>query len=112
MIKYIILLGLLLAGCSHKTTKSSTINVEMVGSWKNTTGCSATFTKTNDQLVLESFTDGRQNSLSDILLKSEKISIMTTFKAQNAKVNFSGSFVEGVVIIKDYCTEPLHKTDS
>jgi hypothetical protein len=103
-----------LSACNHKsgTTTPSSINIEMFGTWRNDSGCVATFTTINDRLVLAKFTNGKKDTLSNIILLSKKVSIMTTFKPQNAEVDFSGSFLEGVVIINTHCTDPLHKVDS
>lgn len=100
--------------CSHKpqSTTPASINIEMFGTWRNDNGCQATFAKVNDRLVLTKFTDGKNDTLSNIILISKKVSIMTTFKPQNAEVDFSGSFLEGVVIINTHCTQPLHKVDN
>jgi hypothetical protein len=84
----------------------------MFGTWRNDNGCEATFARVNDRLVLTKFTDGKKDTLSNIILVSKKVSIMTTFKAQNAEVDFSGSFLEGVIVINTHCTQPLHKVDS
>lgn len=115
MIRNVILfiISMLLLGCIHKagSESASNINIEMFGSWSNDSGCAATFAKVNNGIVLSQFTDGKANMLSDVSLISKKISIMTTFKAENTKVKFSGSFLEGVVIIDTYCTQPLHKID-
>ncbi len=103
-----------LFACSHKqqSTTPASINIEMFGTWQNGSGCQATFAKINDRLVLTKFTDGKNDTLTNIILISKKVSIMTTFKPQNAEVNFSGSFLEGVVIINTHCTQPLHKVDN
>lgn len=104
----------ILVGCSHKTKPElvSGINIEMFGSWRNDNGCDATFAKVKNNLVLIKFTDEKSNQLSNIILMSKKISIMTTFKAQDSKLDFSGSFLEGMVIINSYCSQPLHKIDN
>jgi len=103
-----------LFACNHKpqSITPASINIEMFGTWQNGSGCQATFAKVNDRLVLTKFTDGKNNTLSNIVLISKKVSIMTTFKPQNAEVDFNGSFLEGVVIINTHCTQPLHKVDN
>lgn len=109
-------LGLVsLISCNHESKKPSispAINIEMFGSWRSDNGCAATFAKINDRLVLTKFTDEKNNTLSNIILISKKISIMTTFKPENKEVDFSGSFLEGVIIINSHCTGPLHKVDN
>ena len=114
MNKYFIwsILGLLLVACGHKAKPKSTINVEMLGNWSNDSRCVATFAKIHDNLVLTRFTDGKNNVLKNVFLISKKVSIVTTFKSQNPDINFSGSFLEGVIVIDNYCTEPLHKLGS
>jgi hypothetical protein len=103
-----------MVSCNHKpsTVVPASINIEMFGSWGNDKGCMATFTKINNRLFLTKFIDEKNNTLNNIILDSKKVSIMTSFKAQNSKINFNGSFLEGVIIINTYCTQPLHKIDN
>lgn len=106
---------LLMLGCEHKNQQSdapANINVEMFGTWGNNSGCSATFSRDKNQLILEHFNDGKNYSLNQIILDSKKESIMTTFKSQSPQIIFSGNFLEGVIVIDKYCSEPLHKIDN
>lgn len=114
MNKYFILviISLFLIACNHKAKSQLAINVEMLGVWSNDSGCTASFAKVNNNLVLTRFTDERNNILNNIILISKKVSIMTTFKPQDAAVHFSGSFLEGVIIINTHCNTPLHKVDN
>jgi hypothetical protein len=105
----IIFLCISIVACKQVDKNKSTINVEMVGAWANSSGCEAHFTKLNNKLFLTKFTNKNNYTLSNIHLKSQKVSIMTTFKAENPTINFSGNFLEGVIIINNYCSQPLHK---
>jgi hypothetical protein len=115
MIRYLILIivGFMLGACAHKNDEKTklAINVEIIGSWRNESGCVASFAKADDKLVLTSFADGKEHNFSNLPLLTKKESIMSTFKSQNPEINFNGNFLEGVIIINNYCTEPLHKVD-
>lgn len=120
MIKYyrlpILLFIVMLSGCmKHENPPPSipdNINIEMFGSWANENGCSATFAKDKDKIFLVKFSDGHDRVYNDIILFSKKESILTKFEAMNHNLKFSGTFVEGVIVINDYCTDPLHKIDN
>lgn len=103
----------MLSGCSgHKSAPNTSVNPEIIGSWSNDSGCTATFTKENEKLVLAKFNNSDNTSLKNIQLASLKESIFSKFKAEDANVKFNGMFTEGQIIIDNYCKEALHKVDS
>ena len=105
---------ILAAGCSpHKPEVKDNINREIIGSWNNDAGCTATFIKHDGTLVLQNFNNSGSSKFANITLISYKESIFSKFKTANGVVPaFSGMFTEGVIIIDTYCTGALHKTDS
>lgn len=109
---FIVLLLMLIITACNKSSESSTMNYfnpEMIGHWTNDQGCAIDFIRDGDYYLVKSFTDGKSHQLDDVLLYSEKISIMTKFKSQDNSIKFSGSFAEGLLIIDKYCKDPLHK---
>ncbi len=104
--------GLLNACSGHKLTPNTSVNPEIIGSWSNDSGCTATFTKENEKLILAKFNNSANTSLDNIQLASLKESIFSKFKAEDANVKFSGMFTEGQIIVDSYCKEALHKVDS
>lgn len=100
-------LGLVGCGRDQRATNSSdNIHRELWGSWSNEQGCDAKFTHRNKNLILSSFNNNRY-FFKDIALTTQKNGIITYFAAHTLK--FSGSYVEGALIIDNYCKEPLHK---
>ncbi len=98
----------MLTGCKHKST-SNLINPEFIGIWKSDNGCSMTLAKNVNTLVLLKYTDSKQHNFTNIRLKLAKDSIGTKFSSLDNKIPFSGLYLEGEMIIDNYCNQPLHK---
>ncbi|MBP9742196.1 MAG: hypothetical protein KBD37_02455 [Burkholderiales bacterium] len=97
-----------LIGCKHHATNASQNNIhrELWGNWSNDRGCNATFIHRDNNLILSSFRNN-QYYFKDIALTTQKNGIITYFTAPTIK--FNGNYVEGVLIINNYCQEPLYK---
>lgn len=84
-------------------------NPELIGHWNNDQGCAIAFVKDGDHYLITNFTDGKNHTFSNLILASDKNGIMTQFKAKDSRVNFSGSFAEGMLVVNNYCAAALHK---
>lgn len=86
------------------------INPEIFGQWKSDDNCQLVLERSDDKVVLVRF-DSNNQHLHNIRLIAYKESIMTKFRAESENV-FRATFLEGVIMIDNYCKQPLHKTDN
>src|SRR3990167_8361766 len=107
---FILPLLFLVISCNHHTHKHK-INPELIGTWSSDIGdCYLTLATKDNGLILANFYDLNKHNFSNLPLKTWKESISTKFATINKKIKFSGSYLEGQMIIDNYCKETLHKT--
>lgn len=92
---------------SKPDTTPKNINRELFGIWDNDNGCSAKYAIAENKLILVSFNDSKGHVFKELTLDSKKEGIATKFNSINKE--FTGSYIEGALIIDNYCTEALHK---
>jgi len=102
LVIFISLISLL--ACVKK--KETNLNlVELVGTWSNSE-CNARFKIVNNNLVLISFSNNNIK-LNNLTLNNNKYGIWLFITSPNS--NFKASYLEGNLMINNYCHEPLNK---
>lgn len=104
--------------CScNKTVKrytTNSINPELIGTWSNdNNSCSLQLVKQDKSLVLLDYHDQNQRNLNNVKLSFTTYSIETKLKATtNSKTQFNAKYIDGTIIIDNYCSSPLRKLGS
>lgn len=105
---------LMLGGCKKTPPPQNVKNkqfVEMFGSWSNGGGCHLNITEINGQLFLRDFV-AKNIHLNETQLMAKKEGVMISFSAKEQAVLIRGSLSDGNMIVENYCSDLLHKTNN
>lgn len=111
----VVLLSFLFVACEQKKVdKKIEVNPEIMGMWKSDDGCQLILEKNGDDIMLVKFSTANASDVgyTNLQLKAYKESIMTKFKPVENSIHLNISFFEGVVMVEQYCKQPLHKVDN
>ncbi len=97
-----------------KVEKKIEVNPEIMGMWKSDDGCQLILEKNGNDITLVKFSTANASDVgyTNLQLKAYKESIMTKFKPVENSIHLNISFLEGVIMVEQYCKQPLHKTDN
>lgn len=105
---------LMVNGCKRTPPPQNVKNkqfVEMFGSWSNGIDCNLNITEINGQLFLRDFV-AKNTHVNEAPLVATKEGVMINFSAKEQAVLIKGSLSDGNMVVEEYCSDFLHKTNN